>query len=344
MEDPFENAESIMSAQSEGVEEALEHYKSILHDLRLQDAIYRQKIRKLENQNYQLDKVEKSKSGEDEQYLMKQQEMIVTLEMAEEIPGERATEIETFKDRLKFKNTSLKRAKNLQSNLREAAYKTQCTAENIAELYNNIARVESMPDNNKPTFVKDLMVKLINSLESLESQSVQTKANNTSVASSKNESKTTTKGKGKQENTKAGQKPSQGAELKTAKLSTFDDGIFKVSYIQFSNFKICILTYQKDNQALRGEISDLERRDKEIKRLRVNAQKQIFNIEKKLNYIENELADNQLPEVENLEDLDLNKEATATNSKTNEILKNLREKLEGVSTGDKMETRFIKEL
>lgn len=220
MDDPFENAESIMSAQTEGVEEALEHYKAILHDLRLQDAIYRQKIRKLENQNCELSKVQKvTKSNVDEQYLLKQQEMIVTLEMAEEIPGERATEIETFKDRLKFKNASLKRAKDLQGNLREAAYKVQATAEDIAELYNNIARVDSIPDNNKPAFVKDLMVKLINSLETLETQSGAAKTSDSS-AGSKNAPKAAAKGT---------QRNEQTADSKTINMSVLDEGIMKVN-------------------------------------------------------------------------------------------------------------------
>ena len=243
MEDPFENAESIVSAQSEGVEEALEHMKSVLHELRLQDAIYRQKIRKLENQNYELSKSEiSSKAGEDEQYLMKQQELIVTLEMAEEIPGERATEVETYKDRLKFKNSSLKRSKELQASLRDVAHKGQYITEDIAELYNNISRVEKIPDNNKPVFVKDLMVKLINSLESLESlelQNVSSLAGDSSIGNSKNASYSKTKGK--VGNSKTNKNSEQANDSNGAKVLVFDDGCLKVKYL-IQYLWLCILT------------------------------------------------------------------------------------------------------
>lgn len=99
-----------------------------------------------------------------------------------------------------------------------------------------------------------------------------------------------------------------------------------------------------DNKATSDEISDIDRRSAGIKKLRVNAQKQIFELEKKLNYIENDLGEGAQPDVENLDELDLNKEATITNNKTQDILRGLRSKLENISTGEKMEARFIREL
>jgi septal ring factor EnvC (AmiA/AmiB activator) len=81
--------------QSMGIDQALDHLKNTLHEMKLQDAIHRQNIRKLEKTNDKMEQkigelksniegLEKQKST-DEQYLMKQQEIIVKLEMAEEI-------------------------------------------------------------------------------------------------------------------------------------------------------------------------------------------------------------------------------------------------------------------
>jgi predicted Holliday junction resolvase-like endonuclease len=81
--------------QSEGLSEAMNHMKQTLHDLRLHDAIHRQEIRKMERDNGKMENkmaelkltianFEKQKSV-DEQYLMKQQEIITKSEMAEEI-------------------------------------------------------------------------------------------------------------------------------------------------------------------------------------------------------------------------------------------------------------------
>lgn len=81
--------------QSEAISEAMGNMKQTLHDLRLNDAIHRQEIRKMERDNGKMEKrmaelkntianLEKQKAV-DEQYLMKQQEIITKSEMAEEI-------------------------------------------------------------------------------------------------------------------------------------------------------------------------------------------------------------------------------------------------------------------
>ena len=53
---------------------------------------------------------------------------------------------------------------------------------------------------------------------------------------------------------------------------------------------------------------------------------------------------NGQPEIESLEQLDLNKEATIAHDQTNQILRDLRSKLENFATGDIQESRFIRGL
>ena len=54
--------------------------------------------------------------------------------------------------------------------------------------------------------------------------------------------------------------------------------------------------------------------------------------------------DNGQPEIESLEQIDLNKEATIAHDQTNQILRDLRSKLENFATGDIQESRFIRGL
>jgi chromosome segregation ATPase len=78
-----------------GLDQALDHLKNTLHQMKLQDAIHRQEIRKLEKDNDKSEaKINELKSSmatsqkqkkTDEQYLFKQQEVIVKLEMSEEM-------------------------------------------------------------------------------------------------------------------------------------------------------------------------------------------------------------------------------------------------------------------
>lgn len=93
-EENFED-QSQAESQSLGVEQALDHLKETLHQLKLQDAIHRQEIRKLEKNNDKYEKkidtlkgtisgLEKQKAT-DETYLMKQQEIITKAEMNEEM-------------------------------------------------------------------------------------------------------------------------------------------------------------------------------------------------------------------------------------------------------------------
>ena len=53
---------------------------------------------------------------------------------------------------------------------------------------------------------------------------------------------------------------------------------------------------------------------------------------------------NGQPEIESLEQIDLNKEATIAHDQTNQILRDLRSKLENFATGDIQESRFIRGL
>jgi predicted nucleic acid-binding Zn-ribbon protein len=293
MDDTYNDQESHAETGSIGVEEALNHFRNTVHELRLQDATSRQKIRKLERDNEKMEKeiqsfntniesIEKQKTT-DEQYLLKQQEIIVNLEMAEEVKGHRATEVEAQKDRLKFKKASVNRAENLQANLRNAAHSYEHNVTKIAELQEISEQIDEIDEENKPALVNDLLVKMIDVLE-------------------------------------------KSVKSKEGEIQCIKQGI------------------DEDNKFINDEITDLNRRNGGIKRLRVDAQKKIFDFEKKLNYLEEELGEGVAPEVENLDELDLNKEATVTNNKTNDILKDLRYKLETVTTGEKFEQRFIREL
>jgi uncharacterized protein YaaN involved in tellurite resistance len=95
MEEKYLQEEIEDQSQPDGVDEALDHMKQTLHDMKLQDAIHRQEIRKLERDNDKMEtKIQELTSNisglekqklTDEQYLMKQQEVITKSEMAEEI-------------------------------------------------------------------------------------------------------------------------------------------------------------------------------------------------------------------------------------------------------------------
>lgn len=95
MEEEYPQEESEIINQSEGLDEALDHMKKTLHEMKLQDAIHRQDIRKLEKGNDRMEKkieelkttakkLEKQKAI-DEQYLKKQQEVITKSEMAQNL-------------------------------------------------------------------------------------------------------------------------------------------------------------------------------------------------------------------------------------------------------------------
>jgi hypothetical protein len=92
--------------------------RETVHSLKLQDAIHRQEIRKLERANKALQsqdsgqlaaklaELEKQKAV-DEQYLLKQQELIVRLELASEL-GEKRSESDRLKEKLKSQRASNK--------------------------------------------------------------------------------------------------------------------------------------------------------------------------------------------------------------------------------------------
>ena len=88
----------------------IRHMRETVHNMKLQDAIHRQTQRKIQRDNQRLEansaKQLKSlaeleaQKGTDEQYLLKQQELIVKSEMAAEL-GDKVSEVETLKDRIK---------------------------------------------------------------------------------------------------------------------------------------------------------------------------------------------------------------------------------------------------
>lgn len=51
--------------------------------------------------------------------------------MSEEIKGEKPTEVETQKERLKFRKSALARAQNFQTDLKDAAYKYEAQVNKI---------------------------------------------------------------------------------------------------------------------------------------------------------------------------------------------------------------------
>jgi hypothetical protein len=71
---------------------------------------------------------------------------------------------------------------------------------------------------------------------------------------------------------------------------------------------------EQESDAIKQQIAEIDKKNGVLKKIRVNTQKQIFEIEKKLNFVEEEMNEEQ-PAVENLEELDLNKEATLTNKR-----------------------------
>ena len=88
----------------------IRHMRETVHNMKLQDAIHRQTQRKIQrdNQRLEADSAKQLKSlaeleaqkGTDEQYLLKQQELIVKSEMAAEL-GDKVSEVDTLKDRIK---------------------------------------------------------------------------------------------------------------------------------------------------------------------------------------------------------------------------------------------------
>jgi chromosome segregation ATPase len=101
MDEQSNAEESSIANHSMGLEHAMDHLKSTLHEMKLQDAIHRQEIRKLEKENDKhenkiselketIKNHEKQKST-DEQYLLKQQEIIINLEIAEKLDRDNGT-------------------------------------------------------------------------------------------------------------------------------------------------------------------------------------------------------------------------------------------------------------
>lgn len=200
------------------------------------------------------------------------------------------------------------RAKEFQNAIKDVEYKTSLVNQDITDLLDQARAVESLPEASRAGTVKTLLLQTIEAMENLDALS--RLGNSKTEVSSLNLSKTFNK------------------KLDSKALNS---DIVEVS--------LC-----EENLVLKDQIQELDKKNREVKRMRVNAQKGIFDIEKKLNYVEEEVQEGEVPEVEHLEEIDLNQEATETNKKTNEILRGLKDRLEGNSTGEKYEQRLIREL
>jgi hypothetical protein len=149
----------------------------------------------------------------------------------------------------------------------------------IGELHQDAAQVEKYPEEDRTPMVKNLIMTMMGLMEGID---VMAKPEN-SKADSSNQSQSRTF--------------SKKSESRLAKQDILDNAI------------------TGDNDAVKTQIEEIDKRNAVIKKMRVKAQKGIFELEKRLNYVEEEIPEDQQPEVENLEDLDLNKEATITNKK-----------------------------
>ncbi|CAI2372305.1 unnamed protein product [Moneuplotes crassus] len=325
MEEMYLEGESEIQIQSEGIDEAVTYMKQTLHDMKLQDAIHRQDIRKLEKGNSKMEeKIEKLKKNIDQlekqkttdtQYLLKQNEFLTKVLMAKKIdasneetgkPNTKTTD--THKERLKNKKESVKRTKELVDITNELEYKSSSILGEAQQLNQDIEQVEKYPEEHRSAIVKSLFMNMMNLMENLDSASKVSDYKGDTSALSQN---TSTLNK---------------SESKLAKQDVLD--------CKISN----------DNDIIKKQIEDIDFRTSVIKKMRISAQKDIFEIEKKLDFIEKGVPEEQKNEVELLRSIDLNKEATLTNHRTNEILANLKEKLETNATGDVGERRLIKEL
>jgi hypothetical protein len=149
----------------------------------------------------------------------------------------------------------------------------------IRELHQDATQVEKYPEEDRTPIVKNLIMTMMGLMEGID---VMAKPDN-SKADSSNQSQSRTF--------------SKKSESRLAKQDILDNAI------------------TGDNDAVKTQIEEIDKRNAVIKKMRVKAQKGIFELEKRLNYVEEEIPEDQQPEVENLEDLDLNKEATITNKK-----------------------------
>ena len=187
--------------------------------------------------------------------------------------------LEVHKERLKFKKESLARTKDLHKATSEIEYRTGNTFGEIAQILEDATEVEKYPEDDRAPVVKNLIVSMMQLMENLENSS---KPENSKVDISKLSNSRTF---------------SKKSDSKLAKQDVID------------------LALTQDNEALKSQIEELDKRMGVIKKMRVKSQKGIFEIEKKLNFIEEEIPEDQQPEVEDLQKLDLNKEATLTNQK-----------------------------
>ena len=234
-EQEYNDQDSMPETGSIGIDEAMHHLKATVHDLRLKDACSRQKIRKLERDNHNLKtqiqeldtdikSIEKQK-GTDEQYLLKQQEIIVNLEIADAIKGEKVSQVDTLKDRVKLLKASNKRINQFEKDLRDATYNYDTNCSKILELQEIGEQVEDVDDEDKPSLVNELLVKIIDVLE-------------------------------------------KSVKAKEDQIECFKDGM------------------ERENNILSKQKAEIDQRYDQIKQLRVSTQKQIFELEKRLAYVE----------------------------------------------------------
>mmetsp|Transcript_3417 Transcript_3417/g.2871 ORF Transcript_3417/g.2871 Transcript_3417/m.2871 type:complete len:304 (-) Transcript_3417:198-1109(-) len=298
--------------------------KKTLHDMKLQDAIHRQNIRKLEKGNNKSEieelettvtQLEKQKAI-DEQYLLKQQEIITKSELTQNLEAavskpkgknSKSVGMDTHKEQLKYKKESLVRAQEVLETTKDLEYKTGRIVGDVHQLSEDAEQIEKYPEEDRAPIVKKLFMTMMELMENLDA-----------VA--------------KPENSK----------VNVSKLS--HSRTFTKKSDKFTKGDILDIALAEDNEIIKKQIEDIDTKNSVVKRMRVSAQKGIFNLEKKLKYIEDEVPGEEQADLDNLGDIDLNKEATLTNQRTNEILKNLKSKLETNATGDKIEARLIREL
>jgi hypothetical protein len=187
--------------------------------------------------------------------------------------------LDPWKDRLKYKRASLARTKEIQAAMHDVTYKTDRLVGDIQELRAQTDQIQHLPDHEKAPLVKNILMSMIESLEGLE------------------------------EGTKLG-----NSQLSTSNIShskTFN------KKLDSKSLRMDVLEHalEQDSDTIKQQIEEINRKNAVLKKFRVKAQKKTYELEKKLNFVEEEIGEDHQPEVENLEDLDLNKEATLTNQR-----------------------------
>ena len=180
---------------------------------------------------------------------------------------------------MKSKKESLMRTKDLVKITNELEYKTTQILGNIHQLSENSDQVEKYPEDERAEIVKNLYMAMIELMENLD-------------------------GASKVENSK----------IDISKLS-YSKTFSKKNDSRFLKQDVIDISIAEDNEAIKKQIEELDRKNAVVKKMRVLAQKEIFECERKINFIEEEVPEEEKNELENLNELDLNQEATLTNER-----------------------------